>query len=123
MRFCLVLSPQMTKTLNRQEYKIIIEILYKVRVNAGLRQEDLANKLGVPQSFISKTENCDRRLDIIELRDICNALDISVADVMTRLETELNETKQQVLGKGSGILVRRKVVEPAARLSRKKDEG
>ena len=49
-------------------------LLREVRAKAGLRQADLAERLGQPQSFVSKYESGERRLDILELREVCKAL-------------------------------------------------
>lgn len=68
------------KTFKRKEYKILLELLYQLRVNSGIRQTDLAKKLQCPQSYISKLESGSRRIDLIELIDLCNALDIDVRD-------------------------------------------
>jgi len=57
-----------------------------MRQEAGLRQRDLADRLGEPQSYISKVESGERRLDIVELRLICMALSISPSVFIQRLD-------------------------------------
>jgi transcriptional regulator with XRE-family HTH domain len=64
-------------------------LLRQVRLEAGLRQVDVAAKLGVPQSFVSNYESGERRLDILELRDVCDALDVTLPDFIKRLEGNL----------------------------------
>jgi ribosome-binding protein aMBF1 (putative translation factor) len=64
-------------------------LLRKVRNHAGIRQADLADKLGQPQSFVSKYESGERRLDILELRDVCQALGMPLQEFIQRLEEEL----------------------------------
>ena len=56
-----------------------------------MRQVDLANRLGQPQSYVSKYESGERRLDILELRQICNALGISIEAFVRRLESAVDE--------------------------------
>jgi len=57
----------MSKTIYSKEYRKIIEILKKARIEAGLTQLDAAKKLKKHQSYISKCESCERRIDVIEL--------------------------------------------------------
>jgi len=47
---------------------MVVENLRKAREDAGLRQEDVAQKLGKPQSYISKIERGERRIDVVELK-------------------------------------------------------
>ena len=63
-------------------------LLRQIRVDAGVTQAELAGRLGVPQSVVSKYESGERRLDILELRQVCKALDWSLADFVRRLEKE-----------------------------------
>lgn len=57
----------MSKLVYSKEYKAIIERLKAGRLEAGLAQQAVADKLGKPQSFISKIESGERRLDVAEL--------------------------------------------------------
>lgn len=77
--------------LGTKEHKILLKLLKKIRVEAGLRQVDLAQKLRVPQSMISKYEVGERRIDLLELRDICAALGTSLPDFVQQLEYFLGE--------------------------------
>lgn len=70
----------------------LAQMLCSLRADLGLRQIDLAEKLGKPQSFISKYESGERRLDLVELNEICRALHVSLSEVASRLEHRLNET-------------------------------
>ena len=83
----------MNKSLNSKEYKSLIKTLYSLRVGAGLRQVDLANKIGEPQSFISKIEQGERRLDVVELRKIVLAMDVSLAEFIDLFEKNINESE------------------------------
>ena len=82
------------KYLNRDsELEKLQQLLKRIRQEKEIRQIELAERLGVPQSFISKYESGDRRLDILELRQICNIVGISLEEFIRKLEDSLNETK------------------------------
>lgn len=76
--------------MGRSTYSARLErlqaLLRQVRDEAGLRQVDLADKLGHPQSFVSKYENGDRCLDLLELEEVCEALGVSLAEFVRRYE-------------------------------------
>ncbi len=78
-------------TLGTTEHKILLNLLKKIRIETGLRQVDLAKKLKVPQSMISKYEVGERRIDLLELREICAALGVSLVDVVEQLEHLLSK--------------------------------
>ena len=79
--------------MNSREHKILLEQLYRIRIASGLRQQDLAALLEVPQSFISKIENGERRVDLVELLYICKQLGTSLTEFVIELEIKLNESK------------------------------
>ncbi|NLT51965.1 MAG: helix-turn-helix transcriptional regulator [Ignavibacteria bacterium] len=60
----------MGKSIYSKEYKKTIEKLKKARIEIGLKQEEVAEKLRKPQSYISKIERGERRIDIAELQDL-----------------------------------------------------
>ncbi|MDD3984182.1 MAG: helix-turn-helix transcriptional regulator [Candidatus Omnitrophica bacterium] len=60
----------MNKSIYSKDYKRTIEKLKKVRLEVGLKQEDVAEKLKKPQSYISKIERGERRIDIAELKEL-----------------------------------------------------
>jgi len=65
-------------------------LLRQTRLDAGLRQSDLAQKLRQPQSFVSKYESGERRIDLLELREICEALGVSLAEFVRRFERDID---------------------------------
>ena len=64
-------------------------LLRQIRRDAGLTQEDLAAKLKRPQSFVSKYESGERRLDVLELREVCSAMNVTLMDFVNKMERAL----------------------------------
>ena len=62
------------------------KILVEARREAGLTQVALAKKLGRPQSFVSKFERGERRLDVTEFLEVARALGIDAARTIADLE-------------------------------------
>jgi transcriptional regulator with XRE-family HTH domain len=79
----------MSKRNSPAQQRELQALLRQVRAEAGLRQADLAQRLGQPQSFVSKYESGERRLDVLELRTICLAIGISLEEFAARLERSL----------------------------------
>ena len=72
----------MKKSLYDSFYKSILEHLINERERKGVSQTELAQRVGSTQSVISKIERAERRLDIAEFIQICDALNISAADTV-----------------------------------------
>ncbi len=68
---------------------IFLSLLKETRVCSGYTQATLAKKLRQPQSFISKYESGERRLDVLELRKICSVLGVKLPDFIKQLESKL----------------------------------
>jgi transcriptional regulator with XRE-family HTH domain len=60
-------------------YKKFREMLVLVRKSAGVTQAELSQRLGRPQSFVSKFERGERRLDVVEFGEVARALDVDPA--------------------------------------------
>lgn len=80
----------MTRSIYSEPHKALVECLIQARHDAGLRQEDLADRLGKPQSFVSKVERGERRLDLVEFLIMARAVGAdpkaildAVSDVLT----------------------------------------
>ncbi len=67
-------------------------LLRAIREEAGLSQTSLAAKLGKPQTFVSKSEIGERRLDFLETADFCAACGVTVEDFAKRLESVTGES-------------------------------
>ena len=74
------------KSLFSPRYDAFLRLLKEARNSAGLSQADAAKKLGRPQSFLSKIENGERRVDVVELIEFCEVYGISAADLVVRLQ-------------------------------------
>jgi transcriptional regulator with XRE-family HTH domain len=59
-------------------------LLRQVRLDVNLTQSQLAEKIGQTQSYISKYEHGEQRLDLIELESVCKAVGISLSYFVER---------------------------------------
>ena len=74
------------KSIYSAEYQRLCSLLRQLRHEAGLTQVQVAARLGVPQSFVSKYESGERRLDVVELGHVAGVLGVSLRDVLDRLD-------------------------------------
>lgn len=77
------------KTIYRKEYVSILLFLKSARIKKNLSQEELASLLGKDQTYVSKYESGIRRLDVVEVFDICKALGINMTDIISIMESEI----------------------------------
>lgn len=76
----------MTKSVFTKRYDRFRELLMKSRKAAGLSQAEVAAKLKRPQTFVSKYERGERRLDVIEFLDVARMLGFDAAEFVQTLE-------------------------------------
>lgn len=79
------------KTIHSKEYKILVACLKKFRTSKNLTQSELAERIGTDQTYISKYERCERRLDIIEVKAICKGLNIKFVEFIQVYEDNLKK--------------------------------
>ncbi len=76
-----------------KRYKILENALTKARHEKGLTQSDVSARLGKPQSFVSKYESGERRLDVIEFIEVCEALKINPFKIIEGISANDEKTK------------------------------
>ncbi len=76
----------MEKSIWSEQYRQLCVVLRQLRQEAGLTQVDVADRLDVSQSFVSKYEAGERRLDVIELRHVAEAIGTTLEAVVSRLD-------------------------------------
>jgi len=74
-----------SRVLHSPAYKKLRRLLVEARTSAELTQGQVADKMMRPQSFVSKYENGERHLDVIEFTEVCAAIGISPSQVMQEL--------------------------------------
>jgi transcriptional regulator with XRE-family HTH domain len=79
----------MAKTIHRTEYRTLLKLLKEHRVRTGITQTDVSTALERSQSFMSDVERGVRRLDLVELKDICAVLNISLGRFVQEFEQAL----------------------------------
>lgn len=77
------------KITSQAQRQTLGKLLRETRRAAGLQQQALAKKLGKPHSFISRYENGERRLDVLELKHVCEACGTSLPQFVKKLEAAL----------------------------------
>lgn len=81
----------MTKAIYRREHEIFLRLLKRLRAESGLTQAECSAALGRPQSFMSDVERGVRRLDIVQLRDLCLVLGTDLPSLSKTYELALSE--------------------------------
>jgi transcriptional regulator with XRE-family HTH domain len=76
----------MEKSIHSVRYAVFLKTLKEVRERAGLTQVQVAKRLGETQTFVSKCERGERRIDVMELRMFCEAFGISLKQFVAALE-------------------------------------
>ena len=81
----------MEKSIYSRDHTTFLHLLAETRANAGMTQVELAKRLDVAQATISKFERGDRRLDLLQLREICVQLEVSLVDFVTEFEQRVKQ--------------------------------
>lgn len=76
----------MDKSIYHEDWSRLCDRLRSLRTDAGLNQTELADRLGVTQAYVSKYERGDRRLDLLQLREVCEALGVPLSEVAAEFD-------------------------------------
>jgi Predicted transcriptional regulator with C-terminal CBS domains len=64
--------------------RLLASLLRQVRIEAGLTQKQVADRIGQSQSYVSKYESGEQRLDLLELEEVCNSVGLSLLEFVRR---------------------------------------
>lgn len=84
----------MSKTTYTQANDIFRELLKETRAAKSLTQADVATSLGLPQSYVSKYESGERRLDFVETAEVCEALGTTIENFAAAYSAKLAKARR-----------------------------
>ncbi len=82
----------MRKSTHTEEYSIFLQLLIETRQKRGMTQVQLGRELPFEQPALSKIERGERRVDIVELKMICDKMGVKLADFAKELEKRMART-------------------------------
>ena len=71
--------------LQQRRKKLLLQILREARLEAGMRQVDVAKVLNRPQSYVAKIESGERKIDFIEVLEFTKALGLDPVSLVKKL--------------------------------------
>ena len=77
----------MVKSIRSQQQERLVALLRQARKQAGLTQDELAERVGAYKTFVSKYERGERRLDVVEFLAVTDALGLEPCDLLTDLRS------------------------------------
>lgn len=83
----------MPKTIHRNEYRVLLRLVKERRLRAGLTQAECSAALGRSQSFMSDVERGVRRLDLVQLRDLCLVLETNLLKFVQGYERAITRAR------------------------------
>lgn len=86
------------KSLFSPSYCKFLELLRDSRVHAGLTQVQAAQKLGRPQSYVSKCESGERRVDTAEFIEFCQIYGVDPCGIIRQLESAIQTKRRKSTG-------------------------
>ena len=91
----------MAKTIHRSEYQLIRDMIRQARESAGMTQIELSKLLERSQTFVSNLEQSDRRIDVLELREVCGLLGQDFIAFLKDFESRVHKSpsKRKASGK------------------------
>lgn len=93
----------MPKPIHRPEYVAVRSLIRELRLTAGVKQAELSEALGKPQPYISAIETGHRRVDMVEIRDICGVLGIAFPDFVVALEKLIRSPNRKARSKRTRV--------------------
>lgn len=81
----------MPRSIHSDEYRKLTAILLDARNAAGLTQQEVADRLGKPQSYVAKVERNERRIDVVEFIALAKALSVDPVRLFSAVLTRIDK--------------------------------
>ncbi len=88
----------MNKSVFTEKYTRFRRLLIEIRQSSKLTQVQVAQRLHKPQSFVSKYERGERRLDVVEFLEVAKALEVNPSELLTQLDRPTVDQGSTTLG-------------------------
>jgi transcriptional regulator with XRE-family HTH domain len=86
---------KLDKSVHSGGQSALCELMVKARKAAGLTQQELADRLHKPQSFVAKYEGGERRIDVVEFLTVCQAIGADSAKLLKALKNAIGADAQR----------------------------
>jgi transcriptional regulator with XRE-family HTH domain len=63
---------------------MLLDLLEEARLGSGMSQKEICDKLGKPKNYLIKVERGERRLDVVELFALCEAMGSDALNIIGR---------------------------------------
>ncbi|MEM9578832.1 MAG: helix-turn-helix transcriptional regulator [Pseudomonadota bacterium] len=76
----------MTRSLRTPGHQALMQVLVETRKSKGVTQQELADRLDRPQSYVAKVETGERRLDVVEFIEWVKCLGCQASRIIEKIE-------------------------------------
>lgn len=80
------------ETPRSPEYGVLLDLLREARLASGLTQKEICDRLGKPKNYLLKVERGERRLDVVELFALCEAMGTDAVALLTRFSRDVQRS-------------------------------
>lgn len=84
-------------SLRSQEYALLTELLREKRIRSEMTQKAICDRLGKPKNYINKIESGERRLDVVEVYELCEAMNLGPLDVLAEFDKRLAAWRKEAI--------------------------
>ena len=88
----------MTQTLSSPHHRVFQELFIEERKRAGIIHKVLAERLGIDRTAVTRIETGERRVDIVELQQICEVLGIPLVEFVRKYEERTRNEAEESIG-------------------------
>lgn len=77
------------ESVRSREYGALLDLVREARLASGLSQKAICDRLGKPRNYLLKVEGGERRIDVVELFQLCSAMGVSPMALLSAFDTRI----------------------------------